>query len=627
VYFERLQQVAGEAAPLYVVIEKILANHEKLPREWLVSGTTGYDFAALAIAWLHEAAGELALDRIYHSFLQRMPVRPAAHPIAPVEKESGDPADFSDIASQARRLVMNSVLAAEVSLLAWQADRIAQADRHTADFTRDALRAALVEVLAHFPVYRTYRSERGLSADDERYIEWAIRVARRRSQLADPSVFDFLHELLTGTEDVELAPDVRAQRIEFALKFQQVSAPVMAKGIEDTALYIYDRQIALNDVGSDPRLFSVSTGALHKANEVRANDWPASMLATSTHDSKRSEDVRARLAVLSELPGPWSKAVARWRHLHRSRRRVVDEMPAPSRNDEYYLYQTILGAWPLAGSAAVDATFVDRIVEHMLKIIREAKVRTSWMNPNPDYEAAVEEFTRRLFERPRRNAFIREMNRMHDAYGYFGLLNSLSLMTLKVCSPGVADFYQGTELPALTLVDPDNRRPVNYSARVDILARESNPAELLGEWRDGQVKLHLIRELLEWRRSDPDLFVRGSYVPLQVEGEASEHVCAFARVLEERALVTVVPRCFAKLSRGVVQTPALMPWADTRVALPAGLELEGAEGPAEPYIYMSRAMTRFPLTTWWARNREPSSRVRESRAAANAAVETEASIE
>ena len=364
---------ALQTKPLYVVVEKILAAHERLPETWPVHGTTGYEFAALTTSWLVCNEYEARMTRRYRQFTE-------------------SDATFEQIAYESRRLVMRASLAAEIEVLATQLDRIAQLDRHTADFTRAAIREAIREVIACFPVYRTYVSHRGVSDEDRRIVNWAVNVARKRSVGAELSVFDFLRDVLLGERGEDRSESMRRAMLEFAMKFQQVTSPVAAKGVEDTALYRYNRLVCLNEVGNDPGRFGTSSAALHQANAERARAWPHSMLATSTHDTKRSEDVRARIAVLSELPDLWKLHLARWTRLNRSKRRQVGDDPAPDREDEYLLYQTLIGVWSPTEDAGA---LTERLQAYAVKAAREAKRSTSWIAPNAEYEKALGDFIAR----------------------------------------------------------------------------------------------------------------------------------------------------------------------------------------------------------------------------------------
>jgi (1->4)-alpha-D-glucan 1-alpha-D-glucosylmutase len=548
-YFERLQQrFAGEGGgkSLYVVTEKILAAHERLPESWQVHGTTGYEFAALATSWLVCHDEERRMTRRYRQFTE-------------------NPHDFEEIAYRSKHLVMRASLAAEVEVLATQLDRIAQLDRHTADFTRAAIRDAIIELIACFPVYRTYISHDGIAEEDRRIVHWAVGVARKRSA-GERSVFDFLRDVLLGDAGLERPEAHRRAMLEFAMKFQQVTSPVSAKGVEDTAFYRYNRLVCLNEVGGDPRRFGASSNALHQANLERAKSWPHSLLATSTHDTKRSEDVRARIAVISELQDLWKLHLSRWSKLNRSKRRQVEDASAPNRDDEYLLYQTLAGMWTPSEDTAV---LIERLQAYLVKASREAKRSTSWLNPNEEYEKALCDFVTQLLENPERNAFLHDFATFAETIRFFGGINSLVQTALKLTVPGVPDIYQGTERLTLTLVDPDNRRPVDYDAATKLLdnLEHNHPGISLDDV--DAAKLKLTCTLLQARKQDPELFEKGGYQPLQVEGEKADHVFAFARVHEGRCCIVVLPRWCARLKAGVLEWPfGEQTWGDTAVVTP-----------------------------------------------------------
>ncbi|HEY7640612.1 MAG TPA: malto-oligosyltrehalose synthase [Steroidobacteraceae bacterium] len=576
-YLERLQW-----KPLYVVVEKILAPHERLPETWPVSGTTGYEFAALTTSWLVCNEYEVRMTRRYRQFTE-------------------SDAPFEQIAYDSKRLVMRSSLAAEIEVLATQLDRIAQLDRHTADFTRAALREAIREVIACFPVYRTYVSHRGVSDEDRRIVNWAVNVARKRSAGAELSVFDFLRDVLLGERNEGRSESVRRAMLEFAMKFQQVTSPVAAKGVEDTAMYRYNRLVCLNEVGNDPGRYGISSAALHQANAEHARLWPHAMLATSTHDTKRSEDVRARIAVLSEIPELWKRHLARWTKLNRSKRRQLGEDPVPDRQDEYLLYQTLVGIWSPQEDSA---TLIERVQAYAVKAAREAKRSTSWISPNSEYERALTDFIADLLGDPERSAFLKDFRALAETVAFFGRINSLVQTVLKITAPGVPDFYQGTELPALTLVDPDNRR------RVDFAKMQQQLDEVEHRSSDERVtsKLYVMQKLLQLRREVPELFAHGDYQALQVEGVHKEHVFAFARTHEGRGCIVIVPRWTAKLMDAVNELPLReRVWADTRVVLgngvqPAvlqdvlsGRQLGVGDRQGERSVSLAEALAEFPV--------------------------------
>ena len=550
-YFETLQLRAAAAIapqrpvrdvdrPLYLVAEKILAGDEQLRPDWAVHGTTGYDFATLCDALLTDPDGAEALTRCYH-------------------EQTGRDIEFADEAYQAKRLVMRNLLSSELHVLASELSRIAEMDPHTRDYTLDALRTALLEVVACFPVYRTYLSARGGTDTDRHEVLRAVSEARRRSQLPDLAVFDFVRDVLL-TDIARGKPEpYRARVLELALKFQQYTAPVTAKGVEDTAFYRWHRLVSLNEVGGDPERFGIDADAFHRACQRRRNAWPHAMLAGSTHDSKRSADVRARLAVLSEIPRLWCSRVKRWNLLNRRLHRTgAAGASIPDANTEYLLYQALLGIWPEpeGTDVAAPATLTSlrgRVRDYMAKAAKEAKLHTSWTNADPEYEAALAAFTDAVTDPERSAAFLEDFSLLLRPIARLGRLNSLTLALLRLAAPGVPDIYQGTELCTLSLVDPDNRRPVDFALRRTLLAALPDPGAAQAieppAWQhpDGRAKLHLIRQALRLRAELPRLFREGDYVPLDVEGPLAAHLVAFARVLGNHAVVAIAPRLLARL--------------------------------------------------------------------------------
>ncbi len=573
-YFERLKRGIASATSgpknglSYVVIEKILTGSERLPAEWPVCGTTGYDFANLVNGLFVEPEAMMRLERIYRNFTKEQ-------------------THFEDLAYRCRKLTMKVALASELNVLATHLSRIALSKRHTCDFTLNKLRDALMEVVANFPVYRTYVNSAGVSDKDAHYIRLAIVSAKWRSPAADISIFDFIRDvLLTCISEGQDSGYQNAVRT-FAMKFQQFTGPVMAKGVEDTAFYRYNRLVSLNEVGGDLLRFGITPSEFHSANQERLRSWPHTMLTTSTHDSKRSEDARARINVLSEISGLWRLRVRDWQRINRPHKTVVNDELAPSPNDEYLLYQTLVGAWPSESVAAQNwhhdwKAFSERIENYMLKAIREAKENTSWINQNNEYEAAVLSFVKVLIRPDRKNRFLDDFLPFQRHVARIGLWNSLSQTLFKLTCPGVPDIYQGNELLDFSLVDPDNRRPVDYLHRQqafeDLIGWSDLPdpltikiKELLETPEDGRLKLYSIWKTLRLRQQHPNLFQNGEYLPLAVAGARAKHVVAFTRKFGDAALLVVGPRLVADLLGADLSDNTNLPpiiWGDTRVILP-----------------------------------------------------------
>ena len=579
------------APPLYLVVEKILAPYEHLPEDWPVHGTTGYDFAALVNGLFIPQGNEAALSRTYRRFTGQSPDL------------------IDDLIYQSKKLISKVQLSSELTVLANLIKQIAELDRHTRDFTFNGLREALIEVVASFPVYRTYIATGRVSSEDKKFVDWAVAQAKKRSQAADISIFDFVrHTLLrTGEEGGRR----RAGRVagRFAMKFQQYTAPVMAKGVEDTAFYIANRLVSMNEVGADPRRFGVSPAAFHRANQERLRRWPHTMLATSTHDTKRSEDVRARINVLAELPEEWRQRLVRWSRMNRRHKRLVNDRLAPSRNDEYLLYQTLFGTWPLRPpDEAEQQRYRERIESFLLKAVKEAKTNTSWINPDPEYEAAVTGFTRALLAGGEANPFLVDFLPFVQQFYRPGLLSSLSQTLLKLTAPGVADIYQGNELWDFSLVDPDNRRPVDYPHRQRLLQAirsEFGPGpdlparltSLIEHLDDGRAKLYLIWKTLGFRQENDALFAEGDYLPLEVAGERAAHLCAFGRRFGGQGVVVAAPRLLARLLAGAGEKASPLGtaiWQDTRIALP----------PQEEFLVYRNILTN-ELHRPWSEHNEP----------------------
>jgi len=554
-----LEQAGRPATPMYVVVEKILGSDERLPRDWPVHGTTGYEFAAAVNGLFVDGRNERALDRIYERFLGRR----------------GDRLSFEDLVYACKKRVMHETMSGDINSLGYQLNRFSERNRHFRDFTLYSLISTIKEVIACFPVYRTYITDEGALTDHDRnYVARAVRSARRRSSRLSDLVFDFverilLHESGTGT------PEENEERQRFIGKFQQTTSPVAAKGIEDTALYIDNRLLSLNEVGSDPTVFGITPERLHQWMADRHQHWPSALSATGTHDTKRGEDVRARINVLSELPGEWKSAISRWRSLNRRLKTEVNGVTAPDPNEEYFIYQVLVGTWP--SDEAATGEFGERLKNYLTKALREAKVHTSWLTPDAEYERAVLSFVDGLLSE--RRPFLERFLPFQRRVAEIGMVNSLAQLLIKCTAPGVPDFYQGTELWDLTFVDPDNRRPVDYAVRISLLEQvqaeppSASHARTLVETRpDGRIKLYTIARALAVRRALADTFAAGAYLPLRTTGVHAEQLFAFARTGPSGIAVTCVPRLIGSLPGRCASPPLGREcWGDTAVMLPCAL--------------------------------------------------------
>jgi len=547
---------------LFMVVEKILGKGETLSDEWPVFGTTGYEFLALMNNVFIDPFHKRGLDGVYTRFTRsRIP--------------------FEELVYQCKKLIMSSSMSSEVNTLGHQLNLLSEKNRQSRDFTLNSLTNALREIIACFPVYRTYVTpdpNEPITDRDRAYIRLAVIQAKRKTPATNIQVFDFIQELLLKTP-TETGPLQWSDVYPFVMKFQQTTSPVMAKGVEDTAFYRYNRLVSLNEVGGEPSQFGISLSAFHERMRERQHLWPASLSATSTHDTKRSEDVRARIHVLSEMPKEWKACLARWHRLNKKKKARLDDQEVPSRNEEYLLYQTLLGSWPFASlGSQVYQEFCQRIEHYMAKALKEAKAHTSWINTNEAYEEAVCSFVRNILDPRQSSLFLGDFLPFQEKIARYGMYNALSQLVLKITAPGIPDFYQGTELWDLSLVDPDNRRPVDYGHRQQLLKQLDpdgfQPSEqffrnLVTNYTDGRIKLFLTRTLLNYRRQHHTLFQEGDYQPLETLGEKRHHLCAFQRSWEGQSIVVVVPR----LLHHVVPDPEVLAlgesvWGDTMVVMP-----------------------------------------------------------
>jgi (1->4)-alpha-D-glucan 1-alpha-D-glucosylmutase len=591
--------VADPKRPCYVVIEKILGRNEQLRTHWAVHGTTGYDFLNLVNGLFIDPDGRAPLREFYTQF-------------------TGNYQRAGEVAYESKKLILNISMASELYVLARRLDRIAEQHRWSRDFTFLSLQEALREVIACFPIYRTYiRPTHAVVDDEDRYqIVRAVNAAKLRNPARSESIFDFILSVLLFDDPAGLSEAQCAERRDFVMRFQQLTGPVMAKGLEDTAFYRTYPLFSLNEVGGDPEYFGVAVDTFHQRNAERLAQWPCGLLATSTHDTKRSEDVRARINVLSEIPGEWERAVQRWQGWNHAQKSAISGVEVPDANEEYLLYQTLVGAWPLTPlDETGQARFVQRIVQYMEKALKEAKIHTSWLNPHEAYDQAVGTFVQRVLTPGAANRFLADFTLFHARIAPVGLLNALSQTLLKITSPGVPDFYQGTELWDDSLVDPDNRRPVDFSTRRACLAelqqRETEDLlplvqELLAQWCDGRIKLYVTYKALHFRRSNISLFRDGGYLPIPCTGTRREHVVAFARCKEQNWTLVVIPRLLTKLSSRRQPPVGRRVWGKNFLLLPpeaplswhnvlTGEALTGTVTPQGQTLYLSTILQHFPV--------------------------------
>ncbi|MDD5198914.1 MAG: malto-oligosyltrehalose synthase [Terrimicrobiaceae bacterium] len=572
---ERYAQLCGR--PLYLLVEKILdPAREQIPSDWPVHGATGYEFACQAVQLFTDSAAAKRMTNLYGKFT-------GLHP------------DYAELVYEKKKLTMQISLRSEIATLGRMLDGLSEMHRQFRDFTLNTLTAAVREVIACFPVYRTYvTGETAPSAEEEKVILRAIHAARRRNPSMEKSVFDFLRGVLLLRLPGHLTPEQREAHVRFVMRFQQNSGPVMAKGVEDTVFYIYNRLVALNEVGGNPDLFGLDPGEFHHLCATRLERHPHALLATSTHDTKRSEDVRMRIVALSEIPEEWRQGLKKWSRLNRRLRARINGDYAPSRNEEYLLYQTLAGSWPLAPEEP--SAYAGRIQQYMTKALKEAKINSSWTEPNEEWEKAVMDFIDGILDANRSAEFLAGFSRLVERLAPLGAMNSLAQLVLKCTTPGVPDFYQGTELWDFSLVDPDNRRPVDYAARRQGLASlvGTTPGELVETWKSGQIKLHVTQRLLRLRHARADFFRHAGYHPLETTGTHASRLIAFSRSWNGGHLVVMVPRLTGPLGT----FPRGEAWADTAVP--------GIPGSAGPWENILAATTAHPVenkalaATWLA---------------------------
>lgn len=575
-----------------LIVEKILEPGEKLPPSWPVNGTTGYDFMNEVNALFVEPASKKAITQCYEDFI-------------------GDTRGFAEIVREAKRLVLETSFPGPLNEIAGRLTRLAKRSRDARDFPARDFREALASIAVCFPVYRTYISIKGESPEDTVRLDEAVAAAVSSCTSIDPAVFRFVRAALGG----RLRPEGAAQGgpgegLEISQRFQQLTGPLMAKAVEDTALYRYPRLLSLNEVGGAPDRFGTRVEAFHQANAARMATHPRTLLATATHDHKRGEDVRARINVFSEIPELWAEKVNFWHCLNTPHRRTVDATPAPSAIDEYIYYQTLVGIWPPDADPANGMELrilEDRLSAYLVKAAREAKLRTSWTKVNTAYEQALAAFAGATLDPSQNGVFLEDLHCFVNQIAPAGAVNSLSQTFLKLTAPGIPDIYQGTEFWDHSLVDPDNRRPVDFESRERALA-ESAPSQaaaeaLLAAWKDGRIKQYVIARVLAVRREWPDLFLHGDYSPLAVFGEHAKRVIAFARTTPGAVFLAVSPRLVWPLMHNR-RIPLPQGWGNTAISLPDhfsgrryrnGLTGEAFDTASGEPIYLERVLSRLPV--------------------------------
>ncbi len=554
-YLKRLRAKTGD---VYITVEKILELEENLPETWPIQGTSGYDFLNYINGIFCQCESEKLFDYLYLKF-----TKITTH--------------YDHLCVEKKQLIVEKNLAGDVENLAHILKKIASQSRLGIDFTMNGLKRTLSEVLTLFPVYRTYVNGDGLSEEDSIYIKEVIEAARERIPLL-LNELNYIEKLLLLEWDESLTEEEKALRLHFVMRLQQLSGPLMAKGIEDTLFYVYNRLISLNEVGGNPGKFGVTVSDFHKFNQKQSITWMYKMNATATHDTKRGEDVRARLNVLSEMPEQWERQIKKWHEINRLHKINIQGKAVPVNNDEYFFYQSLIGTYPFAETEKTD--FIERLKNYMLKSVREAKVQTAWLRPDTAYEEGFLAFVEKVLAPAESNQFIKEFLPFQKKIADYGIFNSLSQTLLKYTAPGVPDTYQGTELWDLSMVDPDNRRPVDYPQRISFLneiKQNSQPDrlklinELLSNKENGKIKLFVTYKLLQARRDYLDVFKKGDYLPLEVVGTFKDHIVAFARSFGDQIAIAIAPRLLTNLVAPGKYPLGEQVWHDTQLQLPQQL--------------------------------------------------------
>jgi (1->4)-alpha-D-glucan 1-alpha-D-glucosylmutase len=578
----------GKDLSFYVVVEKILSGTEHLPQHWAVHGTTGYDFLNALNCLFVDSNGLEAIGDIYREY---------------VHAETS----YEDLVYIKKKQVMASMLLVEMRSLGHYLGFLALQDRYAREIPRDDLMRALVETTACLPVYRTYVQGFDVASCERTYIKWAVDEAQDRNPHLNHAAIDWLRQLLLLEPAPHLLPEHAEQRLSFVMSWQQLTGPITAKGVEDSALYVYNRLISLNEVGGSPATGCKSARLFHEFIQRRQKEWPITMNATMTHDAKHSEDFRARLNVLSEIPGEWAACVKRWSSWNAGKRTQLKNHAFPDPNEEILIYQTLLGSWP--SCECPQSEYLSRIQEFLIKAGREAMVHSRWTVPNLKHEKALTDFVASILEPSPDNTFLADFQPFAQKLAFHGALNALAQLMVKIASPGVADFYQGSELWDLRLVDPDNRCPVDFALRRQKLdAAEKGDCSLQGmvtNWQDGSIKLVATSRALRHRRERAELFLKGRYLPLEVNGQHADSIFSFARRYRNAWAVVIVPRQTTKLKLCPQLTGAPKIWGDTAVALPArapvrwrhvllGEDLEDSSC-SDGVISVGGVMAKFPV--------------------------------
>ncbi|NJL97340.1 MAG: malto-oligosyltrehalose synthase [Synechococcaceae cyanobacterium SM2_3_2] len=592
-YLDRLREKAKDA---YIVVEKILEADESLRRNWPIQGATGYESLIKINGLFCDGRQEEEFTSVYTSFSRLRD-------------------DFENVAEAKKRVILDRNLAGDVDNLSYNLKQIASRHRYANDFTLYSLRKALIEVLVRFPVYRVYVTGNVLNEQEQGY----VNVAISQSLEAMPDLANelyFIQKLLLLNYDESLNEDERQEWIHFARRTQQLFGPLMAKGVEDTAFYVYNRLMSLNEVGGDPGCFGTSVESFHIFNQDRALHWPHTLNTLATHDTKRGEDARARISILSEIPEDWKDCLEEWHEANLHFKKKVRRWEYPARNDEYLLYQTLIGSMPFFSGEEPDyyhrdyLQFIQRVKEYLIKAVREAKVHTAWLNNNIEYEEAATQFVEQILLPSDDNDFLPSFVPFQKQIQHLGIFNSLSQTLLKLMVPGIPDIYQGSEFWDLSMVDPDNRRPVDYEQRKVCLQviragleRDPQPLiqQLLATRQDGRIKQFVIYLGLQTRRQYPELFQSGDYQPLQVEGSRQEHVVAFTRTFQGQTILVAVPRLIATLVDVGKDPLGAEVWGDTRLRLPQKTKrtwrnlLTQATLPSQGSLLMADLLDLMPL--------------------------------